>query len=60
MVEFKDVSVTYSSGVDALNKVNLKINDGDFAFVVGPSGAGKSTLIKLVLRRKINTYQAGA
>ncbi len=50
MVEFKDVSVTYSSGVDALNKVNLKINDGDFAFVVGSSGAGKSTLIKLVLK----------
>ncbi len=51
MVEFKDVSVTYSSsGVDALHSINLKINDGDFAFVVGPSGAGKSTLIKLVLR----------
>ncbi|MBP3793969.1 MAG: cell division ATP-binding protein FtsE [Ruminococcus sp.] len=50
MVEFKDVSVTYSSGVDALNKVNLKIHDGDFAFVVGPSGAGKSTLIKLILK----------
>lgn len=50
MLEFKDVSVTYSSGVDALNKVNLTINDGDFAFVVGPSGAGKSTLIKLVLK----------
>ena len=51
MVEFQDVSVTYnSSGVDALNKVNLKINDGDFAFVVGPSGAGKSTLIKLILK----------
>jgi len=50
LVEFKDVSVTYSSGVDALNKVNLKINDGDFAFVVGPSGAGKSTLIKLILK----------
>lgn len=50
MVEFKDVSVTYSSGVDALNNVNLKINDGDFAFVVGSSGAGKSTLIKLILK----------
>ena len=50
MVEFKDVSVPYSSGVDALNKVNLKINDGDFAFVVGSSGAGKSTLIKLILK----------
>ena len=43
MVELKNVSVTYSSGVDALHNVNLKINDGDFAFVVGASGAGKST-----------------
>jgi len=50
LVEFKDVSVTYSSGVDALNKINLTVNDGDFAFVVGPSGAGKSTLIKLILK----------
>lgn len=50
MVEFKDVSVTYTSGVDALSSINLKINDGDFAFVVGSSGAGKSTLIKLVLK----------
>lgn len=50
MVELKDVSVTYSSGVDALEHVNLKINDGDFAFVVGASGAGKSTLIKLLLK----------
>lgn len=50
MVEFRNVSVTYSTGVDALNNVSLKINDGDFAFVVGPSGAGKSTMIKLILR----------
>lgn len=50
MVEFRNVSVTYSNGVDALNHVNLKINDGDFLFIVGPSGAGKSTLIKLILK----------
>ncbi len=50
MVELKNVSVTYSSGVDALNNVSLKINDGDFAFVVGSSGAGKSTMIKLLLK----------
>lgn len=50
MVELKDVSVTYSSGVDALEHINLKINNGDFAFVVGASGAGKSTLIKLLLK----------
>lgn len=50
MVELKNVSVTYSSGVNALNNVSLKINDGDFAFVVGSSGAGKSTMIKLLLK----------
>ena len=48
MIEFKDVSVTYPGGVHALSNVNLKINDGDFAFVVGASGAGKSTIIKLI------------
>ena len=50
MVELQNVSVTYSGGVDALNNVSLKINDGDFAFVVGSSGAGKSTMIKLLLK----------
>ena len=50
MVELKNVSVTYSTGVDALNNISLRIIDGDFAFVVGSSGAGKSTLIKLILK----------
>lgn len=50
MIEMRDVSVVYSGGVDALHRVNLRINDGDFAFVVGPSGAGKSTMIKLILK----------
>ncbi|MGN0660573.1 MAG: cell division ATP-binding protein FtsE [Oscillospiraceae bacterium] len=50
MVEFRNVSVTYGNGVDALNNVNLKVNDGEFAFVIGGSGAGKSTLIKLLLK----------
>ena len=67
MVEFRDVSVTYNTGVDALNNVDLVINDGDFAFVVGPSGAGKSTMIKLILREiessegsvRVNGYDLG-
>lgn len=50
MVELKNVSVTYSNGVDALHNVSLRINDGDFVFIVGKNGAGKSTLIKLLLK----------
>ncbi len=50
MVELRNVSYTYPNGQKALDHVNLKINDGEFAFVVGNSGAGKSTLIKLLLK----------
>ena len=51
MVELKNVSVTYqTTGIQALNNISLKVNDGEFAFVVGSSGAGKSTLIKLLLK----------
>ena len=52
MIEFKSVSKRYSSGTLALNKINLHINKGEFAFIVGPSGSGKSTLLKLILREE--------
>jgi len=51
VVELKNVSVTYqTTGVEALNNVSLKVEEGEFAFIVGSSGAGKSTLIKLLLK----------
>ena len=54
MVELKNVDVHYvdgiKGGVDALNDVNIRINDGEFVFIVGDSGAGKSTLLKLMTR----------
>ena len=50
MIEFKDVSKIYDNNVKALSNVNVKINSGDFVFLVGPSGAGKSTFIKMLLK----------
>ena len=50
MIEFKDVTKEYSKGIAALNGVNLKIEKGEFAFIVGDSGSGKSTLIRLLLK----------
>ena len=48
MIEFSDVTKSYSVGTQALRGVSLQIEDGDFAFLVGPSGSGKSTIIKLI------------
>ena len=55
MVELKNVNVHYSSGVDALQNINLRINDGEFVFIVGGSGAGKYTLVKLMTREIVPT-----
>lgn len=52
MVELRDVSKTYPNGTIALRDVNLKIDKGEFVFLVGPSGSGKSTLIKLLLKEE--------
>lgn len=50
MIEFNNVTKTYKKTFTAVKDINLKIDNGEFIFIVGKSGAGKSTLIKLLLR----------
>lgn len=53
MIEFRNVSKVYdSNGTHALSNVNIKIEDGEFVFVVGSSGAGKSTFLKLIMHEE--------
>src|SRR5690625_7026518 len=53
MIIMDDVHKTYSTGVTALNGVNVEIDNGEFVYIVGPSGAGKSTFIRLIYREEV-------
>ena len=48
MLEFTDVSYKYRNGVNALYDINLKIESGEFVYIIGPTGSGKSTMLKLI------------
>ena len=50
MIELNDVTKIYKNGVIGIENFNLKIDKGEFAFIVGNSGSGKSTLLKLLLK----------
>lgn len=52
LLELKDVSKDFKidkkNKTNALNKINLSFNKGEFVSIVGPSGSGKSTLLNII------------
>lgn len=55
MIRMVDVYKEYDNGTKAIKRLNLRIDDGEFAFLVGPSGSGKSTIIKLLTAEEFAT-----
>ncbi|MEK3952752.1 cell division transport system ATP-binding protein [Psychrobacillus psychrotolerans] len=52
MIEMINVYKKYPNGIVAANGIDVKIEQGDFVYVVGPSGAGKTTFIKMMYREE--------
>ncbi len=53
LIQFVGVSKVYNNGIKALQNIDLKINRGEFIFLVGQSGAGKTTFMKMIIRREL-------
>ena len=50
MIEIRKAVKIYENGAKGLEGIDLRIEKGEFAFVVGSSGSGKSSLIRLLLK----------
>ena len=46
MIRMNDVTAVYDNGIRAVNKASLRVDEGEFVFLVGASGSGKSTFLR--------------
>ena len=52
LIRLEKVKKQYKNGVTAIQDMDLKIEKGDFVFIIGSTGCGKSTLIKMLYREE--------
>lgn len=50
MIIIENATKIYENGAVAVKDVSIRIEKGEFVFVVGSSGSGKSTLMKMLLK----------
>lgn len=48
LLDMQGVDKTFRGGVQALQRMQLSVNEGDFVSLLGPSGCGKSTALRLI------------
>jgi len=51
IIETNNITKSYKTEeveTTALNKINMKVRDGEFVAIMGPSGCGKSTLLNII------------
>ncbi|NLP00384.1 MAG: cell division ATP-binding protein FtsE [Clostridiaceae bacterium] len=55
MIRFVDATKVYSNGVIGLRNLTVRIEKGEFVFIIGASGSGKSTFLKLIMHEEVPT-----
>ena len=54
-IQIQDLSMTYPSGKQALQRLDLDLTSPSLVGLLGPNGAGKSTLMKLLVAALLPT-----
>lgn len=50
IISFQNVAKNYRGGNDAVEDINITINEGEFVCLIGTSGSGKTTTMRMINR----------